>query len=101
MQTKQHKGQTPALSAQCNAACCRVYRVVLQSADYIKIVIEHMAEVQREQDKGGSQARSSSGHRAQLVSLLRLFVCFLCLFVCLFFVSQELQALQCKGSGVN
>ena len=48
-------------------------------------------------------------HRNVLVCLLRLFVClqyqfvcFLCLSVFVFFfVSQELQASQCKGSGVN
>ena len=76
---------------------CRLFRVVLQTRG-------HMAEVQTEQYK----ARLSFGHRAQIVCLLRQFVCFLCLsvcflclFVCLFCVSQELQALQCKGSGVN
>lgn len=42
---------------QSGAAECRLYKVALQ------IVIEHMAEVQRGQDKDGSQAQSFVGHR--------------------------------------
>ena len=54
-----------------------------------------MAEVQTEQDK----ARSSFGHRAQIVCLLRLFVCFLCLSVFVFFYFTTVAGMAMQGVG--